>query len=96
MQKQEFIDKNISQYFADADAKTKTEIRNAVDVGVAFMESKMANFIKWYDKLSPASKCTVWPPAGSGMSTGIYNKTGVDLLNDFLKYEEKNEQNNKS
>lgn len=46
--------------------------------------------LEWYDKLSPAEKCTVHPPAGSGGSTGIYNLSYKQLYQSYLKH--KNEK----
>lgn len=42
-------------------------------------------YSNWKDKLSPAQKCTVWPPAGSGGSTGLYTMTDDDLYEKFLQ-----------
>lgn len=42
-------------------------------------------FKQWYDKLSPANKCTVCPPPGSGSGTGLYNMSDEDLIEKFIK-----------
>jgi hypothetical protein len=44
----------------------------------------LLKFKQWYDKLSPAEKCTVWPPAGSGSGTGLYNMEDEDLIEKFI------------
>lgn len=49
------------------------------------MEKNLIAFKQWYDKLSPADKCTVWPPAASGAGTGLYNMSDEDLIEKFLK-----------
>jgi hypothetical protein len=43
----------------------------------------LIDFKQWYDKLSPAQKCTVWPPDGEG-GTGLYNMPDEDLIDKFL------------
>lgn len=48
------------------------------------IKDKLLQFKKWYDKLSPRDKCTVWPPAGSGSGTGLYNMSDEDLIEKFL------------
>lgn len=42
------------------------------------------DFTDWYNTLTPASKCTVWPPAGSGSGTGIYNMDTKELVDKFI------------
>jgi len=42
--------------------------------------SEVAELLRWYKQLSPAQKCTVHPPAGSGGSHGIYNQTEEELI----------------
>lgn len=49
----------------------------------------IGEFRDWYDKLSPAEKCTVWPPAGSGCGTGLYNMHTEDLVDKFISYKTK-------
>lgn len=62
---------------------------NDEDLQIAIAAEKVAKkyiayFKEWYDKLSPAEKCTVWPPAGSGAGTGLYNMETEDLVDKFL------------
>ena len=45
------------------------------------LRKELINFKNWYDKLSPASKCTV---AGSGGSIGLYNLSDEDLIHKYL------------
>jgi hypothetical protein len=46
---------------------TKEEIEAAAKkVRLEQDKCLLIEFRDWYDKLSPAEKCTVWPPAGSG------------------------------
>jgi hypothetical protein len=45
-------------------------------------------FSKWKDKLTPAEKCTVWPPGGDGM-IGLYNMADNDLYDKFLDHQKK-------
>ncbi len=42
-------------------------------------------FMEDFNKMSPRDKCTVHPPAGSGSGHGIYNKTNVDIFNEWFK-----------
>lgn len=42
-------------------------------------------FARWKEKLTPAQRCTVWPPAGSGSGTGLYQKTDEDLYSEYLE-----------
>lgn len=58
----------------------KVHARAAAEVA----KQAIIDFMDWYNTLSPASKCTVWPPAGSGSSTGIYNMETKDLVDKFL------------
>lgn len=48
------------------------------------------DFRDWYDKLSPTDKCTVWPPAGSGGGTGLYNMSTRDIVDKFIRVQAKN------
>jgi len=41
-------------------------------------------FSNWKDKLTPVQRCTVWPPAGSGSGTGLYEKQDEDLYAQFI------------
>jgi hypothetical protein len=60
-------------------------------------ESKMSEHVmqqaiaysKWKDGLSPAQKCTVWPPAGSGSGTGLYDMSDDDLYDKFVRHQSK-------
>jgi hypothetical protein len=45
----------------------------------------VSEILKIYDGLSHADKCTVWPPAGSGAGTGLYNMSYEDLAEKVLK-----------
>lgn len=49
------------------------------------LKEGLLKFKEWYDKLSPADKCTVWPPAGSGSGTGLYNQSDEQIVDKFLK-----------
>jgi len=48
------------------------------------LKDELIMFLKWYNKLSPADKCTVHPPAGSGGCHGLYNLTDAGLINNYL------------
>jgi hypothetical protein len=65
----------------------------ATEVAIKWIE----DFKDWYDTLSPAEKCTVWPPAGSGAGTGLYNMQTKDLVDKFItkKSKEKSEPPNR-
>lgn len=54
--------------------------------------SDLIAFKQWYDKLSPADKCTVWPPAGSGCGTGLYDMSDEDLIDKYLTKLKKEEE----
>lgn len=47
--------------------------------------SEVAELLRWYKQLSPAQKCSVHPPAGSGGSHGIYNQTEEELIEKWRK-----------
>lgn len=49
------------------------------------IKAELIKFKEWYDKLSPASKCTVHPPAGSGGSYGLYNMSDEDLIDSYIR-----------
>ena len=49
------------------------------------LKNELIKFKLWFEKLSPASKCTVHPPAGSGGSVGLYNLSDEDLIDKYLK-----------
>jgi hypothetical protein len=53
------------------------------------LKDELIKFLKWYKSLSPASKCTVHPPAGSGGSYGIYDLTDAALINNYLQSHER-------
>lgn len=44
------------------------------------LPSDVAELLRWHKQLTPAQKCTVHPPAGSGGSHGIYNHTEEELI----------------
>lgn len=44
-------------------------------------------FKKWYDKLSPADKCTVWAPDGS--MKGLFNMNDETIVEKFFKTQPK-------
>lgn len=48
------------------------------------VKEKILLFKQWYDKLSPADKCTVWPPDGSS-TYGLYNQSDEDIVDKFLR-----------
>lgn len=50
-----------------------------------YAEEKAISFSNWKDKLTPTQRCTLWPPAGSGSATGLYEKSDDDLYDTFLK-----------
>jgi len=54
-----------------------------IDSVYALYRDNIEKFKDWYDKLSPADKCTVWPPAGSGSGTGLYNMETKDIVDKF-------------
>jgi hypothetical protein len=71
-------------------AKAKSELQ-ALHSSPAPTESKddvlrgeLIKFKVWFESLSPASKCTVHPPAGSGGCYGLYNMSDEDLINKYL------------
>jgi hypothetical protein len=72
------------------DPDVYNEITDAILVLYEQKESKgdlkdeLIMFLKWYNKLSPADKCTVHPPAGSGGCHGLYNLTDAGLINNYL------------
>lgn len=54
----------------------------------------LIDFKQWYDKLTPADKCTVHPSGGSGM-IGLYNMQDEDLIEKYLQ-EKKPKHENKN
>ncbi len=44
----------------------------------------LLDFIRWQQQLTPADKCTVHAPAGSGGSTGLYNLTDAAIIDKFI------------
>lgn len=48
------------------------------------LPQEMASLLAWYDKLSPAEKCTVWPPAGSGGGHGLYSMSNENIVYKYL------------
>jgi len=49
------------------------------------LKDALLAFKKWHDKLTPSQKCTVHPPAGSGASTGLFEKTDGALVDEFIE-----------
>ena len=47
-------------------------------------EMFMCDLLKWYEGLTPAQKCTVHSPSGSG--TVLYNLNHKQLVEKFLEY----------
>lgn len=47
------------------------------------MDEQCIKYNQWYNSLRPEQKCTVHPPAGSGLSHGIYRKSDEELLAQF-------------
>lgn len=46
-------------------------------------------FARWYSKLTPVQRCTIWPPAGSGSGLGLYEKSMDELMKKFIEIENK-------
>lgn len=46
-------------------------------------------FKDWYDTLSPAEKCTIWPPPGSGGAHGLYNMETKEIVAKFMRHKGK-------
>lgn len=61
-----------------------TRYRDGELVEKADQKDLLLNFLRWYDKLTPSQKCTVHPPAGSGASSGIFDKTDGAIVDLFL------------
>jgi hypothetical protein len=55
-------------------------------------EKEKAELLKWFNSLTPAQKCTVWPPAGSGSGHGLYNLTFEQLVEEFNQWKLKQAQ----
>lgn len=49
------------------------------------LKENLIAFKRWYDKLTPSDKCTVWAPPGSGYGRGLYDMSDEDLIDKFLK-----------
>lgn len=49
------------------------------------LKENLIAFKRWYDKLTPSDKCTVWAPPGSGYGRGLYDMSDEDLIEKFLK-----------
>lgn len=71
------------------ETETSTKTGTATDANTVLADvlslSEAAELLRWYKKLSPAQKCTVHPPAGSGGSTGLYNLTEEDLIKEWRR-----------
>ena len=67
----------------------KDELQCCIDIAQEYskenLREELIKFKLKYDKLSPAEKCTVWPPAGSGAGHGLYNLSDEDLIDKYLK-----------
>lgn len=46
---------------------------------------KVADFIDYYNTLTPSQKCTVHPPAESGAGYGIYNLPSKSIIEKWLR-----------
>lgn len=58
----------------------------SISIGSAEEIKEVAiNFSIWLESLSRRKRMTVWPPAGSGLSTGLYERTNEDLFDEFIK-----------
>lgn len=91
------------QKTADEILDIKKEIDHIIESGpnaIRFMElfnrvakeyarQQCEEFRDWYDALSPADKCTVWPPSGSGSGTGLYNMSTSDIVQKFIRIQAK-------
>lgn len=61
-------------------------VHNSMDEYAAqVLNETLIEFKKWYDKLTPSDKCTVWAPPGSGYGRGLYDMSDEDLIEKFLK-----------
>jgi hypothetical protein len=86
--KGEIFDETFKQIFG-CDFKDTT-LTPAIEVVMElsceqYSDERLKEFKEWYDKLSPADKCTVWPPAGSGSGTGLYNMSDEDIIEKFKR-----------
>lgn len=50
-----------------------------------YAAQEAVGFAEWVEKLNPIKRFTVHPPAGSGASTGIYEKSYSDLYAIYKK-----------
>ena len=82
MTKEEIIDKHHNLNLGLLSI-TEKQIHSAMD---EYAQQEAVAVLEWYDKLSPAEKCTVWPPAGSGGSFGIYTLSYKQLYQLYLKH----------
>jgi hypothetical protein len=53
------------------------------------LKKELIKFKVWFENLSPASKCTVHPPAGSGGCYGLYTMSDDDLIDEYLNSQTK-------
>ena len=67
-----------------AEDKHEVWYSDAITAMDLYFRENAAELLKWYEKLSPAEKCTVHPPAGSGGCHGLYNMTPEDLVAKWL------------
>lgn len=62
----------------------ESHIEQAMD---EYAKQEAIAFEKWKSGLPPSDLCTVWPPAGSGSGTGLYDKSDDDIYAAFLKHQ---------
>jgi hypothetical protein len=53
------------------------------------LREELIKFKVWFENLSPANKCTVHPPAGSGGCYGLYTMSDDDLIDEYLNSQTK-------
>ena len=81
----------VEQLLADSDFINVQWLDESTDESDmdGWSDQDMIDIIEWFDNLSPARKCTVHPPVGSGAGYGIYNLPYCDFLEMFRKYKNK-------
>jgi hypothetical protein len=86
--KEKYLDDKFEPTFENI-VKAEKEYVQASPVIKKALIPELINFKKWYDNLSPANKCTVHPPAGSGGSYGLYNMSDDDLIDSYMRFKKK-------
>lgn len=76
---------NIIVSCEDKESDAIEAVKRLNEILDTYLKDGLIKFKQWYDKLSPADKCTVWPPAGSGSGHGLYNQTDEGLIDNFIR-----------